>query len=195
MNSFDHSNTVETGSIDRKLFQFKQNKRKFAISRQIFSGCIAILDILSLSVPAIAMYLIYVAPVAQMDPLRYFAAITLLTTFTLLLLAYGGLYQCIRITRPFRYLPRVISLVSISFLLLIALGFLLKLSTDFSRVWLVSWASMSIGLVSLCRIMVPKIMRNLARKGQLTRNILVFGAGQQGADLVHRIQQSKEPWT
>jgi FlaA1/EpsC-like NDP-sugar epimerase len=111
-----------------------------------------------------------------------------------LLLYSGGLYECRRITRPFRYLPRVISLICISFLTLAALGFLLKVSDNFSRVWLVFWAISSIALVSLFRILVPKIMRKLALNGQLARNIMVFGAGQQGAELVHRIQQSREPW-
>jgi len=141
------------------------------------------------------IYFVYVDPVVETNFFPYFAAIALLTGYTLLLLAFSGLYECTRITRPFRYLPRVISLVSISFLVLVALGFLLKESSNFSRFWLVSWAISSIALVSLCRILVPKLMRNLARSGQLTRNILVFGAGRQGADLVHRIQQSREPWT
>ena len=196
MKTTDHCTTVEKNSvrIGLSLNQLSRSERKFAISRQLFGGCVAIFDFLSLSAPALAVYTLYVGP-AMADPLPYLAAIALLTAFTLLLLASNGLYECNRIIRPFRYLPRVIGLVCIAFLVLAALGFLLKLSSSFSRVWLVSWATSSIALISLFRILLPKIMRNLARKGQLTRNILVFGAGQQGADLVHRIQQSREPWT
>jgi Undecaprenyl-phosphate glucose phosphotransferase len=139
--------------------------------------------------------MLYVRPVTAAESLPYLTATALLTALTLLLLGSSGLYKGNRITRPFRFMPRVISLVSISFMVLVALAFLFKSSSDFSRVWLVSWAISSIALISLSRILVRKIIWHLAQKGQLARNILVFGAGRQGAELVHRIEQSREPWT
>jgi Undecaprenyl-phosphate glucose phosphotransferase len=196
----DHRTTIENDSVTKNdsvrkdPIQPSRNGHKFTFSRQLFGGCVAILDLLSLSAPAVVIYMLYVGP-TMADPIPYLAAIALLTACTVLLLASNELYELNRITRPFRHLPRVIGLVSFSFLALVTLGFLLKLSSDFSRVWIASWAISSIALVSLFRILVPKIMRNLARKGQLTRNIMVYGAGLQGAKLVHRIQQSREPWT
>ncbi len=195
MNTDVRHSSIAITSARESLNQLSQSGRKFAISRPVVKGCIAIFDFLSLGAPAVGIYMFYVHSGTAADFLPYLAATALLAALALLLLASSGLYECNRITRPFRYMPRVISLVSISFLVLVALGFFLKLSNDFSRVWLVSWAISSITLISLSRILVPRIMRNLARKGQLTKNILVFGAGRQGADLVHRIQQSKEPWT
>jgi Undecaprenyl-phosphate glucose phosphotransferase len=195
MNTDVPHSSNEGSSVRPSLDQLSLSDSNFAISRQVVTGCVAILDILSLSAPALGIYMLYLHSVTETDFLPYLSATALLSTFALLLLASGGLYECNRITRPFRYMPRVVSLVSSAFLILITLGFLLKLSNDFSRVWLLSWAISSIALISLFRILVPKIMRNLARNGQLSKNILVFGAGQQGADLVHRIQQSKEPWT
>lgn len=189
-----HTSSFEKGPARETLTPFTGKGRRLAISRQVVSGCTSILDALSLSAPAFIVYRLYVHPdtVAGFPP--YLAATALLSAFALLLLAFSRLYEFHRITRPFRNLPRVISLVGMSFLVLVALGFILKLSSDFSRVWLVSWAVSSIALITLFRILVPKIMRNLAQKGQLTKNILVFGAGRQAADLIHRIEQSKEPW-
>ena len=195
MNTDVHPASIGRSSGRRSLNPFNLSDSNFTISRQVVTGCTAILDILSLVGPAVIIYIFYLHSVTTADFLSYLSATALLTTFALLLLALSGLYECYRITRPHRNMPHVISLVSISFLLLIALGFILKLSNDFSRVWLVSWAISSIASISLFRILVPKIMRNLARNGQLSKNIVVFGAGQQGADVVHRIQQSKEPWT
>lgn len=195
MNTDAHASDFNESPVGNGITHLGKNERKFAVSRQVVSGCIAILDVLSLSAPALAIYGLYVHPDAAAGFSPYLAATALLTTLVLLLLASSGLHKFHRVTRPFRYMPRVISLVTISFLVLVALGFFLKLSNDFSRVWLVSWAISAIALITLSRILVPKIMRNLARKGQLTKNIMVFGAGQQGADLVHRIERSKEPWT
>lgn len=195
MNTDAHPSSFDKGSAKKILTPFSGSSRKLAISRPVVSGCIAILDVLSLSVPALGIYGLYLYPDATAGFQPYLAATAFLTAFALLLLASSGLYEFHRITRPFRYTPRVISLVGFSFLVLVALGFFLKLSSDFSRVWLVCWAISSIALITLFRILIPKIMRNLARKGQLSKNILVFGAGQQGADLVHRIERSKEPWT
>lgn len=177
------------------LTQRRAGGSRFPISRSVVSGLIAIFDVLSLGGTALVIFGLYVYPDTAVGFSPYVTATALLTILVLLLLASSGLYEFHRITRPFRYAPRVIGLASISFLILVTLGFFLKMSNDFSRVWLVTWAISGIALMTLCRILVPKIMRNLARKGQLTKNILVFGAGRQGAELLHRIEQSKEPWT
>ncbi len=195
MNADIRSPNSEVSLAREGLSQLSGSGRKFAISRSVVSGLIAILDVLSLSAPALGIFKLYVYPDAALGFAPYFAATVLLTAFVLLLLASNGLYEFHRITRPFRYTPRVIGVVSCSFLVLLALGFLFKISNDFSRVWLVAWAISAIALITLCRILVPKIMRNLARKGLLAKNILIFGAGRQGADLVRRIEKSKEPWT
>ena len=47
MKTLDHA-SIDKSSVLDDFNQFSQHKRKFAISRQIFSGCVAILDVLSL---------------------------------------------------------------------------------------------------------------------------------------------------
>jgi Undecaprenyl-phosphate glucose phosphotransferase len=176
---------------------FKATKavNRFPISRSIVTGCVAIFDILALVASGLAVYGMYVHPNASEGFLPYLSAIAVLVTFVLASFSLAGLYGFTSIIRPFRQMPRLIVLIGICFLVLIALGFLFKVTVEFSRVWTVLWAFLGTGLIIINRTGVPSLLRRLALKGQLTKNIIVFGAGNQGARLVQRIEDTKEPWT
>ena len=73
--------------------------------------------------------------------------------------------------------------IGMSFLVLIALAYLLKISADFSRGWLLTWLTLvSIGLV-LSRAASARLLRWLASTGYMARRIAVIGSGAQGLRL------------
>lgn len=185
--------SLESGGV---LGQSDQEQKKgFSISRQIVTGCVFILDVLLLTITGLGIYWFYVFPDASNGSLPYFAATGFLVCLVAAFLSVTGFYRFDRVLRPIHHLGRFIAVVVAAFLVLVAFGFLFKISVDFSRGWLLSW--LLIGSVSLVllRLGVPVVLRRLALKGQLTKNILVFGAGKHGRELVRQIEISKEPWT
>ena len=75
-------------------------------------------------------------------------------------------------------------------LLLIALAFALKMSLDFSRVWVFSSWLVGISLVSTARFCAHYFIRSWAESGHFTRNIVILGAGERRpiqADIVVRV--------
>ena len=68
-------------------------------------------------------------------------------------------------------------------LLIATLGFVLKISEDFSRLWAGIWFSGGLALVIGIRTLVTGFARRLKRKGLFNQRVAIFGAGDQGAKL------------
>ena len=79
------------------------------------------------------------------------------------------------------------------FLVLLALGYFTKTSEQLSRIWLLMWFGLSFaGLVSL-RALLLLNLRSWQRRGWLTRNLLIVGAGETGQRLVHHLNAQADP--
>jgi Undecaprenyl-phosphate glucose phosphotransferase len=80
------------------------------------------------------------------------------------------------------------------FLLFTAGGFAFKISADYSRVWAFAWLIATITGVITIRFAVSWLVRLLAEKGRLGRNIVIYGGGDQGIKLIRHIEALHEPW-
>ncbi len=105
-----------------------------------------------------------------------------------------GLYRFGTILRPASQIGRITAICLIVFLFLITLGFALKVLIEFSRVWAFSWLGASVVLLIVARFMIAGLLVRSARAGRLTRNIVIYGAGETGMRLVEYIQGLNEPW-
>jgi Undecaprenyl-phosphate glucose phosphotransferase len=80
--------------------------------------------------------------------------------------------------------------IAMSFLVLIALAYLLKISADFSRGWLLTWAALvSISLLA-SRAASARLLRWLAATGYTARRIAVVASGAPGLRLAERLRQA-----
>lgn len=68
-------------------------------------------------------------------------------------------------------------------LLIATLGFVLKISEDFSRMWAGLWFIWGLACVATTRTAVTVLSRGLRRKGVFNQRVAIFGAGTQGAKL------------
>ncbi len=68
-------------------------------------------------------------------------------------------------------------------LLIATLGFVLKISEDFSRLWAGLWFVCGLACVITMRTLVTAFSRKLRRRGLFNQRVAIFGAGTQGAKL------------
>lgn len=68
-------------------------------------------------------------------------------------------------------------------LLIATLGFVLKISEDFSRLWAGLWLIFGLLCVAVTRTVVTMFSRRLRRRGVFNQRVAIFGAGTQGAKL------------
>jgi Undecaprenyl-phosphate glucose phosphotransferase len=163
------------------------------LSTSIVTGLTGLVDI---AVVLGLGYVIYVGylPLAERKPDLYLAAVTIYTTLAVLSFNLAGLYRFGTILRPASQIGRISAICLMVFLFLIALGFALKVTIEFSRVWAFSWVVSSATGLTISRFWVARLLLRFARQGQITRNIIIYGAGEPGERLVRYIDNLNEPW-
>ena len=77
--------------------------------------------------------------------------------------------------------------VVLSFLVVIALGYLLKVSADYSRGWMLTWLVLTIGSLTLSRHLGAGILRRLAASGATDRRAIVLVPPAAHEDLLKQL--------
>jgi len=78
-------------------------------------------------------------------------------------------------------------------LLMIVILFGLKLSSDYSRVWLGLWMLFGLSFLLLYRMSVYIVLQYQRKKGRNFRRVVIVGAGDLARKLIH--QTSESPWS
>jgi Undecaprenyl-phosphate glucose phosphotransferase len=77
-----------------------------------------------------------------------------------------------------------------TFVFLVTLGFLFKVSENFSRGWAVTWFTAGGAAICVTRGAITLGLRSLKRQGTFNQRVAIFGAGKQGLRLVQYITGS-----
>jgi Undecaprenyl-phosphate glucose phosphotransferase len=89
-----------------------------------------------------------------------------------------------------RRLGEFLMTIGLSFLVLIALAYLLKISADYSRGWLLTWLTLVSITLLLSRPVSATLRRWLASTGYTARRIAVVASGATGLRLAERLRQA-----
>jgi Undecaprenyl-phosphate glucose phosphotransferase len=153
------------------------------------AGIVAAIDSTAIVVSGLTSYSI----ISNISPEKfgvYVSAIGFIWVTILLLFQFSGLYQFEAIVAPIRFLDRLFVSFVTSFLFLLALGFTLKISADFSRVWIVSFAAGAGALTLGTRLAVASVAVRLSNQHVFRRNVIVAGTGEQCRRLLQMLQAS-----
>ncbi len=164
-----------------------------AISPVIVAGSAVLADGISVTLPGLLFYLSYVGWSESSFGL-YAAGLGLQVLLTVALFSLAGLYRFEAITRTGRHSGKIIGLGGAVFAVLVMLAFALKISDQFSRVWVFSSLICTPPILCLTRASFSGLLRWAARSGTLTRNIAIIGAGEQARRLLERMARADEPW-
>ena len=83
---------------------------------------------------------------------------------------------------------RVLMAWSATFFILVTLGFVLKMSADFSRGWALAWVGGSALALMTSRLVVTRLTFYLKRRGSLDHRVAIYGASDQGERLAAYIR-------
>jgi Undecaprenyl-phosphate glucose phosphotransferase len=163
------------------------------LSRSIVVGLVMLLDAIIITGIGLTLFLVYLG----LNPeyiLRYLGVISLYTVVTLQAFHNIGLYRFNHILQPRRQARKIPLVCGSVFMAVVAIGFTLKVSSDFSRVWAFAWILTSTLLLWSARFAVRSIVRKAASTGKLTRNIIIYGGDEHGQKLIEHIENLREPW-
>ena len=167
-----------------------RSPRRFSISSHVIPGLMIGFDSLVILASAIISYTMIVGNVE--DPSYYAAAAAFVWIVTIMLLNFGGLYEFDPIMKPLSFLDKIVIAFATTFLFLLAAAFSLKISTEFSRIWIGIFAiSASTGLI-LFRFGASLIVARLAEMRVLSRNVIIVGTGKQASELLRHLEKSNQ---
>ncbi len=102
-----------------------------------------------------------------------------------------GAYKAEKILLKHGHFRRVVVGFTILFLLLISLGYLLKVANEYSRGWLLVWFLLCVIIISIQRKLVSLTLWKLTGKGQFKKKIAIYGGSALG-DKLKRYFNSKD---
>lgn len=142
----------------------------------------------------LVIFAVYVWPSNPAMLSKYLAALAMYVVVMGQAFNSAGLYRLDRIVQPQRYWRKVVTLCISVFAALLVCAFAFKISAQYSRVWGISWLVSIIPLLVSFRFTMAAVVRRSAMSGALTRNIIIYGAGDNGKHLINYIERLDEPW-
>jgi Undecaprenyl-phosphate glucose phosphotransferase len=162
---------------------------KLPISSQVVPGIVVIFDSITILSSALVLYLIFVEGPLDGSGL-YVEAAVFIWLITLMLMNFAGLYQFEAILRPFAFADKIILAFATTFLFLLAAAFSIKISATFSRLWVGSFAMTACIATFGVRVVVSRVVKNLADMQMFTRNVVVVGGGDQARTLLEYLEKN-----
>ncbi len=119
----------------------------------------------------------------------WFAAIVTVSAFNA-----ANLYRIEHVIPTERVFIRSVSICVLVFLVMFFIGFVFKITDEYSRIWLIGWVSLVVVTLSAVRVYMGHIVHKMAKKGQLSRKVIVMGRGREAQRLFSRLEQTAFPW-
>src|SRR3954453_19008779 len=125
----------------------------FAISSQVLPGLMAVVDTCAIfSVALISFVLLVGSYLDEAD--QYITAICFVWLVTVMLMNFAGLYRLEPIMRPLAFLGKFIFSFATTVLFLLAGVFALKVSTNFSRLWMGTFTAGACAMTIVSRVII-----------------------------------------
>lgn len=164
-----------------------------SFSPSLSMGMVALSDAIFMALSGVGIYLFYVGYSAASLP-HYLTAFILGTLFIFLTFFFSKLYQFEAVIHLGLHVTKVTFLCTLVFMILVALGFALKISTSYSRIWFFSWALAAPIMILFGRFFCFYLLHRLVKAGHLTRNIVLLGGTEQAVKVLQQIENAAEPW-
>jgi Undecaprenyl-phosphate glucose phosphotransferase len=117
-------------------------------------------------------------------PLAPYLSVAILgSVFVHFLLKRYGLYDLDSIIKTVDFAKRILFGLSVSFLVLIAIGYIIKDAHFYSRGWLLIWFLTSFGSLLVVRMIAMAGIKRLVSQGYFQRSVAIYGAGSLGMRL------------
>lgn len=172
--------TSTESTHDRALGNGVQESVKAPVSLVLVAEAMAIGEALIIVLCAIVAKLVYVDQViASGQPLVPHAQMGIFTAgAAYFVLRSLGLYEPTELVRPSISTPKILLGILFSFLLLLSVLFLLKVSETYSRGWMVGWLLLSMAALMVERKVSRHFVAKLVSEGRVRQRVALYGTEQ-----------------
>jgi Undecaprenyl-phosphate glucose phosphotransferase len=152
----------------------------------VVSGAVRALDLAAVGLCAIVIYLIYVASGLEFNS-RYAATVLVGVLLSSMLFQWFDSYDKSHLLGRNLPLNRVLPAWGVTICVLLALAFALKISSFYSRIWAVSWFTVTPAVLILIRLVMARNIRRWVEAGRMAERVVIVGAGELGQRLAERL--------
>ncbi|MBL4667242.1 MAG: sugar transferase, partial [Sneathiella sp.] len=160
--------------------------KSYPISSRVMSGLFSFLDTSLLLAAGFIAFSAVIGNPFYMREIYLFAIFFIFTSY-FFVGRFARIYGFTAIMSPLKTISKIGVTCLITFMLLLALAFSLKISDQFSRIWMYSFFTLSFLFLVVFRLIGYGVITLMARHGIISRNIIILGAGEQAAHLVKRL--------
>lgn len=161
------------------------------LSPSMFSGVIRLVELGIVLITGLLSFSYYVS-FNTPHIFYYFLIMFLSGALFVLIMEMNNGYQINILRRPSRYLKRVFMAWTTVLGLIAVTGFLLKVSSDFSRAWFLIWAISGLVILITSRLFVSWKLQRWARNGIMERRAVIVGGGPSAEALIRSLEQQSE---
>lgn len=161
----------------------------YSFSAPMLSGICFLLDSLAILLSGVFSYFAIIGTTYGNVSI-YASAVVFVFLATCLLFQYFGLYKFEAIMKPVDFLNKLCIAYALPFLAFLAIAFSLKVSSDYSRIWMYVFAFSGGLSIFFLRLVCNYLVKKLVANGQYVRKVVVIGSGKQGQRLLNYIAQS-----
>lgn len=157
------------------------------ISLSVVSLGLRIADAFIVILTAVLCFEVYVGVEEWIDLGSYFIAVSVALILQQNLFHIFGVYGEANLLAMRRQLPRLLGGWTSALLVVVLFAFLTKTSTDYSRVWLVTWFGAGLTAFVVLRLILRMKFKRWIAARRLDQNVVVVGGGDQGHRIVEHL--------
>ena len=178
-------------SLNDIALQVASQYRRENISPVMVSGYLRLAELALIAGAGFLFYLLYVGA-APHAPWLYPIAIATGSLLAVLLLQFTDSYKIAALQNPLSRFGKIVLVWSGTFAILALLGFMLKTSEEFSRIWFGGWYLSGLVVILALRVVMARLIRRWARDGRMERRAVIVGGGQAAETLIRSIEQQPD---
>ncbi|MDH3588489.1 MAG: undecaprenyl-phosphate glucose phosphotransferase [Gammaproteobacteria bacterium] len=148
----------------------------------------AVTDLLAVTVAAVAGYLLVFG--TFQIPTKYQVAVLLGVLLTRIVYSQAGVYRSWRGRSLFDQLRTILIGWLSVMVIMILLAFVFDVGAQFSRLWLLYWGVVGLGMLLLSRLGATLILRRARARGWNHKRVVIVGAGVWGTEVMRRLQDA-----
>lgn len=159
------------------------------ISQRVISDLMMCLDGIAILLSALLAKWLYIDIYLQNSPnIEPYAAVGAVgTILAVAMTRYQGLYEFEVLSKVRGQTKRIVLGLGVAALMLVAMGYMLKISEQYSRGWFLIWFSLSALSIFILHVAGARILQWLGALGAFARNVVIYGSGDIAQSLLRRV--------
>lgn len=162
------------------------------VSKRVVSDTIMCVDGVAIFLAALVAKWIYIVAFLQHSPdIGPYAVVGVVgAVISVSAMHYQGLYDFEVLSEARGQTRRILLGLVAAALFLVAIGYLLKISEQYSRGWFIVWFTLSAFAVLAVHVVNTRMLRWLRALGAFARNIAIYGSGDIAESVIRRVAMS-----